>query len=82
MSTTTFEAALAAKGEALRRLSHLADVVSVGITRDEAGYSLKVNLSDSSRLDEAPAQVDGIPVHVEVVKCVRAGAAVSGRRGK
>lgn len=56
--------------KALDVFSELAPVVGVGITRVGDGYGVKVNLSKrpSARL---PAQVDGVPVRVEIVGVIR-----------
>lgn len=66
--TCTLEEARNAKSRALAIFKELAAVVGVGITRFGDGYGLKVNL-ESEPADDAslPAEVDGVPIRVEVV---------------
>ena len=62
----------AAKVELLRQVGEHEDVVGVGITRNAAGFALKVNLS---RVSSAviPLEVHGVPVVKEVVGKIRPG---------
>ena len=70
--TATIEEARAAKARALEIFRGLGAVASVGITRVDDGYGLKVNLREPLRPGVAPpAAVEGVPVRVEVVGVVR-----------
>ena len=64
----TLEEARKAKPRALELFEPLAAVVGVGVTRLGEGYGLKVNLeSNPPAGTPLPADVDGVPVRVEVV---------------
>lgn len=66
--TCTLEEARKAKPHARAVFEPFADVVGVGITRVGDGYGLKVNLKTQPAAETLlPADVDGVPVHVEVV---------------
>jgi hypothetical protein len=69
MSTSTLEEARAAKQKALRTLG-LDKLGSVGITRFDGGYALKVNL-ENPPASPLPDEVDGVPVRIEVVGKIR-----------
>jgi hypothetical protein len=65
---STLEEARRAKPRALALFTPLASVVGVGITRIGNGCGLKVNLRSQPPPDaQLPAEVDGVPVRVEVV---------------
>jgi hypothetical protein len=71
-STSSLEAARAAKPKALKLFAALASQVSVGITRIGAGYGLKVNLHEQLPTGQTPpTQVDGVPVRLEIVGPLR-----------
>ena len=62
----SLEEARAAKRRAAQILRAL-PLVGIGITRVGEGYGLKVNLSRSVSPDQLPKDVDGVPIHSEVV---------------
>jgi hypothetical protein len=69
----TLEEARKAKPRARAVFEPLGSVVGVGITRIGSGYGLKVNLESKPPADTPmPADVDGVPVRVEVVGQPRA----------
>ena len=70
MAHVTLERATAAKRTAVRRFQHLADVVGIGITRLGDDYAVKINLRGPARPD-LPAEIDGVPVRVEVTGSIR-----------
>ncbi len=64
--------ARSAKQRVLSLLSAMPAVVGVGITRVDAGYGVKVNLSQPPGASDAiPKEIDGVPVKVEVVGQIR-----------
>jgi len=68
----TIDEARAAKARALEIFRRLGAVASVGITRIDDGYGVKVNLREPLRPEVSPpAAVKGVPVRVEVVGAVR-----------
>ena len=68
------EEARAAKRTARRLLETVNRVVAIGITRLGGEYAVKVNLSGPVAPGiEIPAEIDGVPVRVEVTGPVRAG---------
>lgn len=69
MLTPTLDEARAAKSKALTLLRNAPSVVGVGIARLNGGYCVKVNVSRSRR--DMPADIDGVPVRVEVVGALR-----------
>ena len=72
MPQISLDRAQAAKRAALKRFEKLGTVTGVGITRVEGEYAVKVNLSGA--LDpsvELPADIDGVPVCVEVTGTIR-----------
>jgi hypothetical protein len=72
-NTCTLEQARAAKPRVLTVFEQLAPVVGVGITWVNGGYGVMVNLRAAPPEGTAlPDQVDGVPVHVEVVGTIRA----------
>ena len=70
--TATIDEARAAKARALEIFRRLGAVASVGITRVDGGYGLKVNLRGPLRAGVSPpTAVEGVPVRVEVVGTIR-----------
>jgi hypothetical protein len=72
MAGVTLEQARAAKAAALRYFEQVGTVVGVGVTRIDADYAVKINLREP--LPEhvtVPAEIDGVPVRVEVVGPIR-----------
>ena len=70
--TATIDEARAAKARALEIFRRLGALASVGITRVDDGYGLKVNLRKPLRRGVSPpVAVEGVPVRVEVVGAVR-----------
>jgi len=68
MCETTLHQARAAKAKVLAAFRHNSTVVGVGITRVGEGYGVKLNLLASLPPETVlPAEVDGVPVRVEVV---------------
>ena len=69
--TATFDEARAAKARALEIFRRLGAVASVGITRVDDGYGLKVNIRGPLRPGVSPpTAVEGVPVRVGVVGAV------------
>ena len=64
--------ARAAKSALAVQLSALPGVVGIGLARRDAGYVVKVNLSDAGAASRVPGAVDGVRVVTEVVGAVRA----------
>lgn len=64
-------AARAAKAHLLQQLAGAPGVNGVGLTRRRGEYLVKVGLVAAAGCD-VPAEVDGVPVVVEVVGAVRA----------
>jgi hypothetical protein len=62
--------ARAAKTKAARMLAGRSRLQGIGITKQANGYGIKVNLLDYD--DALPAEIDGVPVRVEVVGPIRA----------
>jgi hypothetical protein len=72
MKTTGLEQARAAKERIKAFFADRASVVSVGITRVNDGYGVKVNLCAPLDADaDLPKTIDGVPIRVEVVGPVR-----------
>ena len=72
MAGATLESARAAKPAVQKVFAALGEVVGVGITRVGDGYGVKVNLRAAPAAGvELPAEVDGVPVRVEVVGAIR-----------
>jgi hypothetical protein len=72
MPGVTLEQARAAKAAALRHFESVGTVVGVGVTRIAGDYAVKVNLSEPlAEGTELPAEIDGVPVHVEIVGPIR-----------
>lgn len=70
--SATLEEARAAKARAHEVFDRLASVAGVGITRLADGYGVKVNLHAAPDAGvELPGDVDGVPVHVEVVGIIQ-----------
>jgi hypothetical protein len=70
--TATIDEARAAKAPALKVFGRLGVVASVGITRVDDGYGLKINLREAPGPGVAlPTAVEGVPVRVEVVGTAR-----------
>ena len=72
MPRVTLEQARAVKDAALRCFEKLGTVVGVGVTRVDGDYAVKINLREPLA-DEAnaPAEIDGVPVRVEIVGPIR-----------
>ena len=72
MAKATLESARAAKPAVQEVFAGLGEVVGVGITRIGDGYGVKVNLRSAPAAGvELPAEVEGVPVRVEVVGTIR-----------
>lgn len=64
--------ARAAKDEAKRLLSDLEEVAGIGLTRNQGGVGLRVNLSRSvTPARQLPEVIGGVPVSYRVVGRVR-----------
>jgi hypothetical protein len=63
----SLEQARAAKAKIKQMLGDASSVVGIGITRQDDGYALKVNLREHSAPNAIPQAVDGVPVQIEVV---------------
>lgn len=69
--TATIDEARAAKARVLEIFRRLGAVASVGISRIDGGYGLKVNLRKPLRPGVSPpTTVEGVPVRVELVGTV------------
>jgi hypothetical protein len=68
--TATIDQARAAKTKLAERLKLRADVVGIGIGRDDASYCVKVNLR-TAKTGDLPDAVDGVAVRYEVVGTIR-----------
>lgn len=68
---STLHEARAAKERVKELLGERDELRGVGITRSDEGYALKVNLSERNEV-RLPAEIDGVPVQVEIVGEVRA----------
>jgi hypothetical protein len=72
MESTSLDRARAAKERAKTVFARRASVVSVGITKVDGGYGVKVNLGEPPPADAGfPESIDGVPVQVEVVGTTR-----------
>ena len=72
MSRITLERAQAAKKATIRRFKNVASVTGVGITRVAGEYAVKLNLSEPLDPEvRVPADVDGVPLRIEVIGTVR-----------
>ena len=72
MKTCSLDEARAAKSHAIEILRDVPELAGVGITRIGQGYGVKVNLSSAAAGNlDLPAQIDGVPVRLEVVGRVR-----------
>ena len=67
MKSASLDEARAAKEKLAQSVLDRADVNGVGIMRDGAGYAVKVNLSEDASVETLPVEIDGVPIHVEVV---------------
>ncbi len=73
MPHISLDKAQAAKRPARQRFQKLGKVTGVGITRVKGEYAVKVNLSEPIEPGtELPADIDGVPVRVEVTGAIRA----------
>ena len=69
--SATLESARAAKAEARRQVADKAEVVGVGLTKaKQGGYAVKVNVKKTPT-GPMPANVQGVPLVVEVVGTIR-----------
>jgi len=72
MPQISLDQAQAAKRSARRRFEKLGTVTGVGITRVDGEYAVKVNLSEPIEPGvDVPADIDGVPVRVEVTGIIR-----------
>ena len=72
MPQVTLEQARAAKAAAQRRFEQLPSLVGVGVTRVDGEYAIKINLREPlTPAADVPADIDGVPVVVEVVGAIR-----------
>jgi hypothetical protein len=72
LSGSTIEKVRAAKPAAAKLFAKSGALVGVGITRHGSGYALKINLSKSlKKPTDVPEQIEGVPVHVDVVGPIR-----------
>jgi len=72
MKSATIAQARAAKASALKIFESLVPVVGVGITKQNGGFGVKVNLRRAPPIGkQLPASIDGVPLTVEVVGPIR-----------
>ncbi len=64
---TTLEQARAAKRTLAFKIGSLPEVNGIGITRENEGYALKVNLTRPVYAQRLPDKVEGVNVSVDVV---------------
>ncbi len=67
MKPATLSQARAAKAKVAELMKDSDAVNGVGITRQGAGYAVKLNLARPAGTDALPSRVDGVPVKVEIV---------------
>ena len=69
---STLDEARRAKERAKTLLAEMIGVNGIGITSDESGYAVKVNLAQPlSPGQSIPSHIDGVPVQTEVVGAIR-----------
>lgn len=74
MKAASLEAARAAKGKAAAAFRGVGEIVGVGLVSIGDGYGIKVNLASAPKgLSSAPTQMNGVPVHFEVVGVITKG---------
>lgn len=73
MRPATLERARAAKRHVVELLADLPELEGVGVTFLDDGFAVKVNLRRMPLSCDIPAEVDGVPILVEVVGPMRAG---------
>ena len=66
----SLDEARSAKEKIKHILEKFDTVVGVGITRNDDGYGLKVNLRADAESGSIPQTIDGVPVEVEVVGAI------------
>lgn len=72
MRPISLERAQAAKKAALQRFKKLPSLTGVGITRVGGGYAIRLNLSEPIEPGvKFPADIDGVPLCVEVTGTIR-----------
>ena len=67
MKAASISKARAARAKAAELLGDSKLVNGIGIAREAKGYAVKVNLVKVPRDGSLPAEIDGVPVRVEVV---------------
>ena len=68
----SLEQARAAKQLAMDYLARIGVRASVGLTRVQDNYALKINLPEPVSTDiKLPSEFDGVPVRVEIIGVVR-----------
>jgi hypothetical protein len=60
-----------AKAQLQALLAGEKDVVGIGLTKQDGGYALKLNLRRAGATGRVPSSVDGVPVVSEVVGTIR-----------
>lgn len=73
MRPAPLEEARAAKRRVAELLADLPELEGVGVTFLDDGFAVKVNLRRMPSSCDIPAEIDGVPVLVEVVGPIRAG---------
>lgn len=71
MTSATLQRARAAQTKLAAVLAGVAEIRGIGIAVLGAGYGLKVNLSARPAGTAIPAEIDGVPVIVEMVGGIR-----------
>lgn len=67
MKTASLAEARVAKEKLSKAMGARPEVNGVGITRVRKGYAVKLNLSEDMVGEQLPEEIDGVPVHIEVV---------------
>ena len=72
MKGASLAAARKAKPRVAKAFGDIGDVVGVGLVTVDDGYGVKVNLARPLSDDASPpAQIDGVPIRIEVVGTIR-----------
>ena len=71
MNTSDLKNARAAKAKVLKAYRSLNNVSGIGLTYQDGGYAVKVNLEDPAMPGDFPEEIDGVPVVTRVVGKVR-----------
>lgn len=69
----TYDQAVRARAEAVRRFSRFGEVVGVGVVRlPDGGFGLKINFREQPRRMPTRIRVGAVPTQIDVVGTIRA----------